>query len=376
MIQFGSKIQNKIKGKVILIMGTIKIVGNQNDNKKEEIKQRNKKILITGGCTIALAAIILIFIVVFAKPKDTQVANNENINNEQESIEQQNYENVKNIYENNSIPYSYDDYKKDVESESNGEKPTSEAASVMEVENKEVATQVDVVTGINTDSDDDYKKDVESESNGEKPTSEAASVMEKKNNEVATQVSAITGVDADPEKVKSDIMDQINAVYDYISDYAGYPEDEYPTKDYLSVLKYNYSLIKCLFGDDSKFVNAYEGFYTKDQQVNRLRYQTFNLIPYSIANSSIEYTDVYKQWFLENKAWFTAISSISLSSPSLEGRESKVFDGHFADLEATIYGYDPGEHSEWEGTYLVYLSSEKNSDGTVSRYRILDIIEQ
>ena len=100
-----------------------------------------------------------------------------------------------------------------------------------------------------------------------------------------------------------------------------------------------------------------------------MRYAFFNRIPYSLATCTIEYKEVLSDWFKDDGPEFKAINSIVLSSPVLEGRSAKTFDGIPADLEADIVGVEVG------GDILnchVYLSSERTSDGSVSRYRMLD----
>lgn len=100
-----------------------------------------------------------------------------------------------------------------------------------------------------------------------------------------------------------------------------------------------------------------------------MRYAFFNRIPYSLATCTIEYKEVLSDWIKSDGTEFKAINSIVLSSPALEGRSAKTFDGIPADLEADIVGVEVG------GDILnchVYLSSERTSDGSVSRYRVLD----
>ena len=104
--------------------------------------------------------------------------------------------------------------------------------------------------------------------------------------------------------------------------------------------------------------------------MNRLiEYAFFNCIPYSLATCTIEYKEVLSDWIKSDGPEFKVINSIVLSSPALEGRSAKTFDGIPADLEADIVGIEVG------GDILnchVYLSSERTSDGSVSRYRVLD----
>lgn len=124
-----------------------------------------------------------------------------------------------------------------------------------------------------------------------------------------------------------------------------------------------------LYGIDKGVGNAYEGVFTLDEQVNRMRYAFFNRIPYSLDTCTIEYKEVLSDWFKDDGPEFKTINSIVLSSPALEGRSAKTFDGIPADLEADIVG------EEVTGVILnchVYLSSERTSDGSVSRYRVLD----
>lgn len=100
-----------------------------------------------------------------------------------------------------------------------------------------------------------------------------------------------------------------------------------------------------------------------------MRYAFFNRIPYSLATCTIEYKEVLSDWFKDDGPEIKTINSIVLSSPALEGRSAKTFDGIPADLEADIVCVEAG------GDILnchVYLSSERTSDGSVSRYRMLD----
>lgn len=202
------------------------------------------------------------------------------------------------------------------------------------------------------------------------PTSAAVTQEDNKNVEVVSQAAEnYASIDADPEKIKSDIIDQFHAWADYIDTGAGYPDDQYPPEQYVAVQRYNAYLIGLLYGIDKGVGNAYEGVFTLDEQVNRMRYAFFNRIPYSLATCTIEYKEVLSDWFKDNGPEFKTINSIVLSSPALEGRLAKTFDGIPADLEADIVG------EEVTGVILnchVYLSSERTSDGSVSRYRVLD----
>lgn len=197
------------------------------------------------------------------------------------------------------------------------------------------------------------------------PSSAAVTQEDNKNVEVVSQAAEnYASIDADPEKIKSDIIDQFHAWCDYIDTGAGYPDDQY-----IAVKRYNAYLTGLLFGIDHGVGNAYEGVFTLDEQVNRMRYAFFNRIPYSLATCTIEYKEVLSDWFKGDGPEFKTINSIVLSSPALEGRSAKTFDGIPADLEADIVGEEVG------GDILnchVYLSSERTSDGSVSRYRVLD----
>lgn len=202
------------------------------------------------------------------------------------------------------------------------------------------------------------------------PSSAAVTQEDNKNVEVVSQAAEnYASIDADPEKIKSDIIDQFHAWADYIDTSAGYPDDQYPPEQYIAVQRYNAYLICLLYGIDKGVGNAYEGVFTLDEQVNRMRYAFFNRIPYSLATCTIEYKEVLSDWFKDDGPEFKTINSIVLSSPALEGRSAKTFDGIPADLEADIVG------EEVTGVTLnchVYLSSERTSDGSVSRYRVLD----
>lgn len=202
------------------------------------------------------------------------------------------------------------------------------------------------------------------------PSSAAVTQEDNKNVEVVSQAAEnYASIDADPEKIKSDIIDQFHAWADYVNTGAGYPDDQYPPEQYIVVQLYNTYLIGLLFGIDDGVGNAYEGVFTLDEQVNRMRYAFFNRIPYSLATCTIEYKEVLSDWFKDDGPEFKTINSIVLSSPALEGRSAKTFDGIPADLEADIVG------EEVTGVILnchVYLSSERTSDGSVSRYRVLD----
>ena len=202
------------------------------------------------------------------------------------------------------------------------------------------------------------------------PSSAAVTQEDNKNVEVVSQAAEnYACIDDDPEKIKSDIIDQIHAWGDYIHTSAGYPDDQYPPEQYIAVQRYTAYLICLLFGIDKGVGNDYEGVFTLDEQLNRMRYAFFNRIPYSLATCTIEYKEVLSDWFKGNGPEFKAINSIVLSSPALEGRSAKTFDGIPADLEADIVG------EEVTGVILnchVYLSSERTSDGSVSRYRVLD----
>ena len=202
------------------------------------------------------------------------------------------------------------------------------------------------------------------------PSSAAVTQEDNKNAEVVSQAAEnYASIDADPEKIKSDIIDQFHAWADYVNTGAGYPDDQYPPEQYIVVQRYNTYLIGLLFGIDDGIGNAYEGVFTLDEQVNRMRYAFFNRIPYSLATCTIEYKEVLSDWFKGDGPEFKANNSIVLSSPALEGRSAKTFDGIPADLEADIVGVEVG------GDILnchVYLSSERTSDGSVSRYRVLD----
>lgn len=202
------------------------------------------------------------------------------------------------------------------------------------------------------------------------PSSAAVTQEDNKNAEVVSQAAEnYASIDADPEKIKSDIIDQFHAWADYVNTGAGYPDDQYPPEQYIVVQRYNTYLIGLLFGIDDGIGNAYEGVFTLDEQVNRMRYAFFNCIPYSLATCTIEYKEVLSDWFKDDGPEFKTINSIVLSSPALEGRSAKTFDGIPADLEADIVG------EEVTGVILnchVYLSSERTSDGSVSRYRVLD----
>lgn len=202
------------------------------------------------------------------------------------------------------------------------------------------------------------------------PSSAAVTQEDNKNVEVVSQAAEnYASIDADPEKIKSDIIDQFHAWDNYVNTGAGYPDDQYPDDQYIAVKHYNAYLIFLLFGDDKGVGNAYEGVFTLDQQLNRMRYAFFNRIPYSLATCTIEYKEVLSDWFNDDGPEFKTINSIVLSSPALEGRSAKTFDGIPADLEADIVG------EEVTGVILnchVYLSSERTSDGSVSRYRVLD----
>lgn len=202
------------------------------------------------------------------------------------------------------------------------------------------------------------------------PSSADVTQEDNKNAEVVSQAAEnYASIDADPEKIKSDIIDQIHAWGDYINTGAGYPDNQYPDDQYITVKLYNSYLIGLLFGIDHGVGNAYEGVFTLDEQVNRMRYAFFNCIPYSLATCTIEYKEVLSDWIKSDGPEFKAINSIVLSSPALEGRSAKTFDGIPADLEADIVGVEVG------GDILnchVYLSSERTSDGSVSRYRVLD----
>ena len=202
------------------------------------------------------------------------------------------------------------------------------------------------------------------------PSSAAVTQEDNKNVEVVSQAAEnYASIDADPEKIKSDIIDQFHAWADYVNTSAGYPDDQYPPEQYIVVQRYNTYLIGLLFGIDKGVGNAYEGVFTLDEQINRMRYAFFNRIPYSLATCTIEYKEVLSDWIKSDGPEFKAINSIVLSSPALEGRSAKTFDGIPADLEADIVGVEVG------GDILnchVYLSSERTSDGSVSRYRVLD----
>lgn len=201
-------------------------------------------------------------------------------------------------------------------------------------------------------------------------SSAAVTQEDNKNAEVVYQAAEnYASIDADPEKIKSDIIDQFHAWADYINTGAGYPDDQYPDDQYIAVKLYNTYLIGLLYGIDDGVGNAYEGVFTLDEQVNRMRYAFFNRIPYSLATCTIEYKEVLSDWFKDDGPEFKTINSIVLSSPALEGRSAKTFDGIPADLEVDIVG------EEVTGVILnchVYLSSERTSDGSVSRYRVLD----
>lgn len=202
------------------------------------------------------------------------------------------------------------------------------------------------------------------------PSSSAVTQEDNKNVEVVSQAAEnYASIDADPEKIKSDIIDQIHAWGDYINTGAGYPDDQYPPEQYIVVQRYHSYLIGLLFGIEHGVGNAYEGVFTLDEQVNRMRYAFFNCIPYSLATCTIEYKEVLSDWFKDDGPEIKTINSIVLSSPALEGRSAKTFDGIPADLEADIVCVEAG------GDILnchVYLSSERTSDGSVSRYRVLD----
>lgn len=202
------------------------------------------------------------------------------------------------------------------------------------------------------------------------PSSAAVTQEDNKNAEVVSQAAEnYASIDDDPEKIKSDIIDQFHAWADYVNTSAGYPDDQYPPEQYIAVQRYNSYLICLLFGIDKGVGNAYEGVFTLDEQLNRMRYAFFNRIPYSLATCTIEYKEVLSDWFKDDGPEFKTINSIVLSSPALEGRSAKTFDGIPADLEADIVG------EEVTGVILnchVYLSSERTSDGSVSRYRVLD----
>lgn len=202
------------------------------------------------------------------------------------------------------------------------------------------------------------------------PSSAAVTQEDNKNVEVVSQAAEnYASIDDDPEKIKSDIIDQFHAWADYVNTSAGYPDDQYPPEQYIVVQRYNTYLIGLLFGIDKGVGNAYEGVFTLDEQINRMRYAFFNRIPYSLATCTIEYKEVLSDWIKSDGPEFKAINSIVLSSPALEGRSAKTFDGIPADLEADIVGVEVG------GDILnchVYLSSERTSDGSVSRYRVLD----
>lgn len=202
------------------------------------------------------------------------------------------------------------------------------------------------------------------------PSSAAVTQEDNKNAEVVSQAAEnYASIDDDPEKIKSDIIDQFHDWIDYIDTSAGYPDDQYPPEQYVAVQRYNLYLICLLFGNDKGVGNAYEGVFTLDEQVNRMRYAFFNRIPYSLATCTIEYKEVLSDWLKDDGPEIKTINSIVLSSPALEGRSAKTFDGIPADLEADIVCVEAG------GDILnchVYLSSERTSDGSVSRYRMLD----
>lgn len=201
------------------------------------------------------------------------------------------------------------------------------------------------------------------------PATEAVAKVEEHNEEVVSEAANYGAVDADTEKIKADIISQLHTFGDYVRTSGGYPRgDKYPDPEYSYVRLYNGYLIGSLFGDD--FKNAYEGVFTKEQQTNRMRYAYFNNIQYSLATCTIEYTEVLADYFKDYGPELSSINSIVLSSPLVEGRPSKTFDGFAADLEADIVGY---EVDDGLLSFHVYLSSEKSQDGSVIRYRLLDI---
>ena len=125
------------------------------------------------------------------------------------------------------------------------------------------------------------------------PSSAAVTQEDNKNVEVVSQAAEnYASIDDDPEKIKSDIIDQFHAWDNYVNTGAGYPDDQYPPEQYVAVQRYNAYLICLLFGDDKGVGNAYEGVFTLDEQLNRMRYAFFNRIPYSLATCTIEYKEV------------------------------------------------------------------------------------
>ena len=110
------------------------------------------------------------------------------------------------------------------------------------------------------------------ESSIAEPSSSAVTQEDNKNVEVVSQAAEnYASIDADTEKIKSDIIDQFHAWADYIDTGAGYPDDQYPDDQYIAVKRYNAYLICLLFGNDKGVGNAYEGVFTLDEQLNRMR---------------------------------------------------------------------------------------------------------
>mgnify|MGYP004618208487 FL=1 len=110
------------------------------------------------------------------------------------------------------------------------------------------------------------------ESSIAEPSSSAVTQEDNKNVEVVSQAAEnYASIDADTEKIKSDIIDQFHAWADYIDTGAGYPDDQYPDDQYIAVKRYNAYLICLLFGHDKGVGNAYEGVFTLDEQLNRMR---------------------------------------------------------------------------------------------------------
>lgn len=277
-------------------MNNFEILG---ETEKSKNKFNKKLILIIIIVVIFVISLITYFLLTKKKPKDYNI-----------------YEAKSQIYKEQGIDYSYNDYKQDKEQQQN----------------------------------QNNKK-----SNSEK-LSEPTKKLLNKNDELLQDIKKDTMIEANVTDIIKSIEKQTQDLNKFINNHCGYPDSEYG-EEYEGVKKYIDEVISSMSGGKepkSMYENSIQDIQAE------LRYSILEQVQYNVGNGYTKYNDCLNNYMKLKHPILNEIETISLNKS-----DNKMYDENYlCNLEAMIINKNT--------KYKVYLSSQL-SDDDKPVYKILDI---
>lgn len=206
---------------------------------------------------------------------------------------------------------------------------------------------------------DDYTQDLEAKKNGSE-FSQATLSLDDINNKFLQDSKEKSSIDITTEKLKESTKTQIDKFNNIISNHVGWSDDQYPQKDYQLVKSYIDMVIQSMTGEVPPPKLVYEEETTQDMYA-LIRYCVSENKTYKMLMKSPKYYDILSDYMSIGHP------NINIDTISLSNNDNKIFDNLYtSDLQATVTSNG--------NTYLIYYSSLIFEDGT-NKYKILDIKE-